>query len=290
MARQPKYPHIPKVEPGWKTDGMMVEAYGGDITAWKNRMSELRDRLIKEKMREVESTPREEAESIVEHKWIGMRKPLSKGGYITLAASPQAQERLLSELALPLGAGWKTSMMMRKTYGGAHSLWNSRMSDLAQEFAQDIVEQLKLPMAEAHKIVEHNLIGMRRPVSGIAGIAASPEAQRILLERLPPELGPGWKTSGGMQRDFGGSKEIWRGHMEQLRKELIQDIAQQLHLPTEEAGAMVEHSLIGDRRPSSGRKGLAASPDAQRLLAEKYPVRKISRKSERETPDGDLSR
>ena len=75
-----------------------------------------------------------------------------------------------------------------------------------------------------------------------------------------------WRSTEEIARDFVGGHEEIRRRLQCVREALVGDVSEQWRCSHEQAAALVEDLLIGEKKPKRGRTALAASPDGVRLL------------------------
>ncbi|MDX2112611.1 MAG: hypothetical protein SFW63_02590 [Alphaproteobacteria bacterium] len=273
-------PKLPEIEEGWRTASMIRKDQGGDNKTWQKRIQKLRGALI---LDIVESTgcSHEESLKLVTDHLIGLR---SSSGMPAMAMSKDAQRQIpeikprepkgitpaLIPQPKPLEDDWLTGNQMMQKHGGDPRVWNKRIEDLSHALVGDIIKSSQVSEQEARSIVEHNLIGMRLPNRGPAAPSVSPDAQRILEGKLVKPLKDGWQNGNMLGKEFVGDGRTWNDRIQQLAKALSGDIVKATGMYEKEASAIVEEHLIGLRQPARSVPATAVSPDAKRILVEKY--------------------
>lgn len=273
MSHQPD--QLPK---SWRTGNMIRGEQGGTREIWIAKIEELQKILI--------------AECMAEHN-IGLtaaRRRIQKdmvrevvsGGHNVLAVSPKAYERMDKRPQFPgLQDGWKTGKMLSKEGPRSSTKWNAEMEQLRTELIKDIAEGIGVSMNKASAMVEANLVGMRQPPSGPAALAASPEALRLMSAppKDLPKLDNDWLTGHGFRKARGeGDQKKYIKMMEALARELTEDISNALEIDEKAAAAIVDKNLVGWRQSNNGKPALAASPDAQPIIDERYRFREHVKK------------
>lgn len=258
---------LPPMGKGWKTSNMLANADAGATETWERRLAELSQELTQKIAIEEDISP-EEAIVTVERNFVGKRR--ARNGSPSWAVSPQGWLLLEKTVDPLLKEGWKTAGMMESDHGSDYRTWEKRMHAMETILTQDIARELKLPPEEAKEIVRHNLVGMYRAINGFSAIAASPQAQELMLMDLPQALGEGWETGNMMAESMRGRCTDWNARMMLLASTLAEDIRRQFKIPKTEAKSLVEAHLIGERLTSRKIPILAAGPDAKRLLSAQY--------------------
>jgi hypothetical protein len=149
---------------------------------------------------------------------------------------------------------------------------HQKLTALRDQLVADIVHCMDWSEADARSIVDRWLIGMRKPLSGSEGIAASPDAIRILdlipRENTVPSKPQDWQSAVDLSKNFNGNSKTINKKLVELRTLLITDVRAAGIDPAEN---VVDDFLFGMKKPRKGNDALAVSPDGVRI-AEQFGI------------------
>jgi hypothetical protein len=257
-------PTTPPKPEGWRSAAQLRRDFVGHNIAIDNRLRELRSGLIADIV--AAGYPEEEAVALVEHNLVGRKR--SRRGTEATVGSPDAV-RLLGltdrkDTAPPKPDNWQSAIQLSKKGFGAEPALGVKLRDLHAALIADVVAA-GYPEEEAVALVEHNLIGQKKPTAGgREAAAASPDAVRLLEREKALPRPEGWVSATDLSRLGKGRRAVIAAKLRDLHAALIADIVAAGY-PEEEAIALVEHNLVGHRKTASrGPAALAISPDGLR--------------------------
>ncbi len=206
-------------------------------------------------------------------------------GPATLAVSPEGFALLPRHRKYPSVEDWFTSRMLKKKFGGADATWRKHMHALQKQLIEERSKERGETSAEARAHVQAHCIGMRKPKHGVPALAIHPE----MINRLPelefaPPMPDGWQTGHMMMIQRRGDGATWTKRIKKEAQEMAEDVTGWNGITTEEAENMVHTSIAGQYQHHT-EPSWAASPDLQRYLVEKYPVKKYKPRSKKSQDD-----
>jgi hypothetical protein len=162
--------------------------------------------------------------------------------------------------------GWRTTEDLRAVYMGGVEKITQELRRLRESLIEEIVEQMGLPQEEATEVVELWLIGPKKRSRGPAGLAISPDAERLLpltpkSEAAPPKTA-GWQSAQQLCKVYIGGSGVMNRKLAELRQQLIGDVEA---AGIEGGEEVVDRFLVGRRKPAGGQESLAISPEGIRL-------------------------
>jgi hypothetical protein len=166
---------------------------------------------------------------------------------------------------------WLSSTQIHRTHKGGLDRKRRMFFELQTRLTSDLVAA-GYSEEEAAELVKDHLLDIRKPRTGKAGIAASPDALRLLqLVKKTESPGPrpeGWRSAAELVRDYRGSVHSIKRRILHLREQLLFDVSEALSCSPEIAASWVEEYMIGERKSRGLRGGsgtLMISPDILRL-------------------------
>jgi hypothetical protein len=206
VANNDRSPPNSPVPNGWIPVGRPHDAgFEHNSYYFKLALIRLSERLIDDVR--AAGIPQEEAVAIVEHNLIGVKQP--RTGRSGLYASPEAIEMLrhqeAKEIAPDAPKTWKSATQLMKLYYiNNASNRNQSFVNLRDRLVHDI-KAAGILEEEAVAIVDQNLIGRKKPISGREALHASPDAIRILEDT--GKVRPRWTDKGPRHKGNGASRD-----------------------------------------------------------------------------------
>jgi hypothetical protein len=173
--------------------------------------------------------------------------------------------------------GWQSGSKLAKYYVGHNPDIDRKLKALRETLIDDLTAA-GFPKDDATVIVEHNLIGLRRLPRGQTATYGSPEAVAMLnlkkkdVSFIPPAPKE-WQSGSQLRQLYAGCNETLDRKLKALRETLIDDLTA-AGFPEDDATAIVEHNLIGLKKPPRGFAAVYGSPVAIDLLQDERLIQK----------------
>jgi hypothetical protein len=164
----------------------------------------------------------------------------------------------------------QSANVLESSYVGSAKTIYIKIVELSEQLTQDIMQSLKCDADAAKSLVENHLAGYRNSQFGQDTLYASEDVVRLLdlKPRTTSAPSPNIHESSSfmLSQIYKGGHTAIQRKMEQLSEKLQTDIKNTLNCDNETAKNLIEHHLIGLRKPSRSSETLYASDDAVRLI------------------------